>query len=175
MVEGMELKRTSSVSMLAGLTFLVTHLSGCVEPRILRPSLPFDRETTERALRTGKAVIIGQAFKKTVGGDVKYAAGNTIELYPLTPYFSQVLTLLAQRNTFTQVYFDPSLVTFKRTTVADGEGHFKFPNLLPGRYYLGTTITWGIPTGHGIETTGGPAAAIVVVEQDGQTVEVVLQ
>ena len=118
---------------------------------------------------------MGQAFKKTVGGDVKYGAGNSVYLYPLTPYFSEVLSLFAQRDAFTRVYVDPTALRYKRTAVADAQGHFKFSNVLPGRYYLETSITWGIPTANGIETTGGPATAIIAVEQDGETIEVILQ
>lgn len=39
--------------------------------------------------KTGTATIIGQAFLKTRGGDVKTAAGNEILLNPVTSYSLQ--------------------------------------------------------------------------------------
>ena len=149
-------------------------LQGCIQPQVLQPYSTFDRAATEQALRPGNATIVGQAFKKTVGGDVKYGAGNSIDLYPATPYFMEVLNLLSRRNAFTQVRFDPAVLNYKRTAVADGEGRFKFPGLSAGRYYLETTITWGIPTRYGIETTGGPAASVITVDE-GHTAEAILQ
>lgn len=170
-----QLRGDQQVRQTALLVLAMILLSGCVPPRVLRPSGSFDRDAAERALRPGKSTIVGQAFKKTVGGDVKYGAGNTVYLFPLTPYLVEVLQLLPQKDAFTQIQFDPAVLGYNRTTVADGEGRFKFPNLLPGHYRIETTITWGIPTGHGIETTGGAAAAVVTVPTDGDTVEVILQ
>jgi hypothetical protein len=156
------------------LTSLLT-LLGCVEPRILRPSIPFDSAAEIQALQPGKGTITGQAFKKTVGGDVKYAAGNTVTLYPVTPYFREVLALWPQRNPpSVEVVVDSSVFNFKKTTVADGEGRFSFTDLAPGEYYVETMITWGIPTGHGIETTGGNAFATATV-MDGKNTPLILQ
>jgi hypothetical protein len=156
------------------MSVLVLQWVGCA-PRVIQPTSMFDPQATQAALSPGKATITGQAFKKTVGGDVKYGAGNTIMLFPLTPYFAEFLALLPQKNAFTQISVDPRIMNHTRTTIADGDGRFRFNGLSPGQYYLETSITWGIPTAHGLETTGGTAAAIVSIEQEGQTVEVILQ
>jgi len=62
-----------------------------------------------------------------------------------------------------QVVVDSTVFNFKKTTVADGEGRFSFTDLGSGEYYVETLITWGIPTGHGIQTTGGNACGIATV------------
>src|SRR5262245_56403408 len=88
------LKRVSVILIAVG----VVVLAGCFQTRILSPSVPFDADAQLNALREGKGSVTGQAFKKTVGGDVKYGAGNAVTLYPLTPYFRECLSLWRQRQ-----------------------------------------------------------------------------
>jgi len=66
------------------------------------------------------------------------------------------------------------MLTLVRSVTADAEGHFKFMELAPGTYYVETTITWGIPSAGGIQTTGGVVSGMVTIEREGQIVELIL-
>jgi hypothetical protein len=51
-----------------------------IQPRVAK----YDAAEYAPYSGSGTAKIIGQAFAKTVGGDVKFAAGNRVWLYPVT-------------------------------------------------------------------------------------------
>jgi hypothetical protein len=121
---------------------------------------------------TGTGKITGQAFLKTVGGDVKYAAGNLINLHPVTSltreWFERMVVQgvpLGEGN--------PHSDDLRRLTQADAEGRFTFDHLPPGDYYVTTNLTWGMPTSFGIMPTGGIAYARAHVE-NGQTATVIV-
>ncbi len=156
------------------ITLLALLVAGC-EQTIVKPTLPFNPQEMENALRPGKSSITGQAFAKTQGGDVKYGAGNTINLIPLTPYVEQALSLIPKANVFTKVDFDPRIFNYSKKAVADGTGHFKFTNLTPGKYYVETDIKWQYPTQSGLQETGGTVKGIASIENDGDTVDIILQ
>jgi hypothetical protein len=44
----------------------------------------FDAAEYQAALAPGAGKITGQLFARTVGGEVKYGAGSTVYLYPMT-------------------------------------------------------------------------------------------
>jgi hypothetical protein len=119
---------------------------------------------------TGKS--IGQAFLKTVGGDVKYGAGNTVAIHPVTSltteWYDKAIVQgipLAAGNPHTDDY--------RKTTQADGEGRFEFDGLPPGGYYVTCAITWGVPSDLGIMPTGGIAYAKVTV-RNGETAKAIV-
>jgi len=149
-------------------------LLGC-EQTIVKPTVPFNPQEMKNALRAGNSAIIGQAFAKTQGGDVKYGAGNTILLIPLTSYVEQALRLSDKANAFTKVDLDPRMVNYSKSVVADGTGHFKFTHLAPGRYYIETDMKWKVPTRNGLQETGGTVKGVASIENDGTIVEIILQ
>lgn len=149
---------------------LCAALTGCMPlptmppPRSTDVSVPFNAAATQAALAPGHAIIKGQAFAKTVGGDVKYAAGNTVYLMPDDSYtfmcFLIVGNLTYQPDCFAR------LKPYVRETVADGQGQFEFDDVKPGKYRLETVITWGIPGMYGVETTGGIVQGTIEVKSD---------
>jgi hypothetical protein len=59
-------------------------------PRTEMPRLvPFNEDEYLPYAGDGDATITGQAFLKTRGGDVKYGAGNTIFMNPVTSYSTE--------------------------------------------------------------------------------------
>jgi len=140
-------------------------LAAC-EQKIIRPTVPFDQVEIERALKPGNYTISGQAFAKTQSGNVKYGAGNTITLLPLTAYIKQVFALQGQKDAFTHVEVDKRILDYARKTTADAEGRFKFSNLSPGEYYIETTISWLIQTPYGKMETGDTVKATVNLTGD---------
>jgi hypothetical protein len=138
-----------------------------------RPTFP---ETEYAALsKAGAAVVSGQAFLKTRGGDVKVGAGNSIYLHPVTSY-----------STFERLHigdpgglapYDPRVINYMRETIADATGRFTFKKVPDGEYYLAGKIKWEVPHisryGSYMETQGGWIWKTVAVK-NGEPVEVML-
>jgi len=127
----------------------------------VNPVAAMDVDALRAQLAPGHATISGQAFSKTVGGDVKYGAGNTIILWPKTAYTTECLAMLGANT-----YCGEKLTDYARTVRADGEGRFVFGDLKPGSYIVWTMITWGVPGPYGISTTGGMVSGFVDVKSD---------
>jgi hypothetical protein len=95
----------------------------------------------------GRCRVEGQAFTKTVGGQLRYAAGNTIAIRPDTMYVRDGLYFRTYRptpgvNVLTSYPSLDFLDAYTRTTTGDADGRFLFEDLPPGRYALTATITW---------------------------------
>ena len=107
-------------------------------------STPFDANEVSWSKDSGTAVIEGQAFLKTRGGDVKYGAGNTVLLMPQSAYFTAWYTTNKGFQEI-KVGFDASAKEYVRQTTSGGDGKFKFSDLPAGKYYIVTTVTWEVP------------------------------
>jgi hypothetical protein len=129
----------------------------------------FNPEDHEPFLGDGSSSISGQAFLKTRGGDVKYAAGNQIFLIPATAYTNEMFTAGATRRVDPSS-FDYRLRNYTKITVGDGEGRFSFANIKAGNYYVLTTITWAAGR---YAQTGGDVFQYVTVE-DGENKNIIL-
>jgi hypothetical protein len=149
--------------------------AGCVPAQQQKPTIDpretFDSAALTNALQPGHSIITGQAFATTVGGQVRYGAGVPVYLVPMTPYSEECARIMNGHATSS---CGRNLADYRKTTTADAEGRFKFPGLLPGRWYLEASITWGVPTQLGVATTGGTFSAIVEIPEDGQTVEAIV-
>ena len=113
----------------------------------------FDEADYVPFAKPGTGSISGQAFAKTKGGKVRYAAGDKITLIPTTVYgvtwmgmmrrdISSVLSYGNNPDYIKHLPMDPRAATFTRTTFADAEGRFRFDELAPGDYLVFTTISW---------------------------------
>ena len=113
----------------------------------------FDEADYVPFAKPGTGSISGQAFAKTKGGNVRYAAGDKITLIPTTVYgvtwmgmmrrdISSVLSYGNNPDYIKHLPMDPRAATFTRTTTADAEGRFRFDELAPGDYVVFTTIRW---------------------------------
>ena len=113
----------------------------------------FDEADYVPFAKPGTGSISGQAFAKTKGGNVRYAAGDKITLIPTTVYgvtwmgmmrrdISSVLSYGNNPDYIKHLPMDPRAATFTRTTFADAEGRFRFDELAPGEYLVFTTISW---------------------------------
>lgn len=89
----------------------------------------------------GDAVITGQAFTKNSRGDVKFGAGDTVTLEPITSYSKEWWQRTALRGEDLEAA-DPRASAFTRVATADAEGRFKFDELPAGEYYVDCRITW---------------------------------
>lgn len=156
------------------LLLLSMMLSACTATPV-KMSIPFDERAFAFSLQQGTGVIAGQAFLKTMGGDVKLGAGNEVELVPLTPYIRERLALgtIAGKNIEPR---DPRVNAYIRRTVADAGGNFEFTNVPAGEYVLYCLIQWMAPSAYsmtGVMATGGMAYGTVKIAE-GQRVKAVV-
>lgn len=90
----------------------------------------------------GPANLHGQAFLKTVGGDVKTCAGEDVGLLPATPYVDEVLDKAAAG---VLVDLDPGVRALLHKTICDAQGNFSLSHLPAQRWYILTKVTWSVP------------------------------
>lgn len=139
------------------------------------PLIAFNAEEVKWSLGTGTAIVEGQAFLKTRGGDVKYGAGNPVYLMPHSPHsFAWYASMTAGRSKDRQT-IDPDLAAVTRKTVAGGDGRFRFEHVPAGPYLILTGVTWQTATGYGgsLQTQGGFVGAPVTAESS-KTVSVIV-
>lgn len=154
---------------------LIFVLSGCATtPKPI--NTPFNEADLLPYANPGTATITGNAFMKTMGGDVKFAAGNELRLVPLTPYMQERF----QKAVLNQERIEnpnPAMDKYVRRTIVDGHGNFQFKSVPAGEYVILTNIYWQIPNtnsfGAKMQATGGIAYAIVKVA-NGETVNAVV-
>ena len=139
--------------------------AGCAVAPVARKAY-FDEAEYKPYAETGTGIIVGQAFLKTRGGDVKYGAGCTVILNPVTGYSTEWFEKTIQRGIRLEEP-DYRVKKYVRQTIGDGEGRFEFENLPAGNYYLACPIFWEIPSGgYGTRTTGGFVYGMVTVEEN---------
>jgi len=144
-------------------------------PRSFPEQVAFDEAAYAAYRAPGTGTVTGQAFLKTRGGEVRYAAGDEVYLNPATDYeAARIFKLLRAR------FVDPTgkpvwtpapgenWKTPQRTTTADAEGRFKFEGLPPGKYFVSSNVTWD--TGQGMtggwviqEVTASPGQSVNVI------------
>jgi hypothetical protein len=136
--------------------------------------IPFPQAEYDRLSGTGTAVVSGQAFMKTGGGEVKTAAGRDVLLNPVTSYSNQWYEVAyIQRKPIAKA--DSTLSKYVLRQTADAEGRFTFRNVPSGDYYVVAPVYWDEPGGNGgspVHQGGLIAKRISVAE--GDTLHVVL-
>lgn len=163
-------------SSLAVLVF-AAGLAGCYaapRPSIYNRMRSFDEAEYAAFSGNGTASISGQAFMKTRGGDVKYGAGETVTLNPVTTYSTEWWTVAVQRGV-SMSEPDPRTSAYNRVATADGQGRFEFKGLPAGEYFVACSISWEYAGYRGYaRRTGGTVGARVKVGP-GEKTEVILQ
>ena len=153
---------------------LIAIVAGCatLPPAPPAPLVAFNPDEARWAAGTGTAIVEGQAFLKTRGGDVKYGAGNTVYLIPHTPHsFDWMVRVTSNRIDSTKV--DPQMEKLVKRTTASGDGRFKFENLPAGPYLVITSVTWEVPGRYSSYTQGGYLGTTVSATE-GETVSVIV-
>ncbi|MET0947058.1 MAG: hypothetical protein ABWY17_01225 [Pseudomonas sp.] len=161
--------RVMKLGKFAFAVVVVSMLGGCMtSPPV--PRVPLNDSEYQRLPQVGTGVIEGQAFLKTLGGEVKYGAGSTVYLFPVTSY-SEQWWRLTQIEMKPIAAPDPKHDKYIRTTQADGTGTFKFTDIPPGPYFIDAEVTWFAPTGYGggLEKQGGVIAHRIKVDNDKTT------
>lgn len=143
---------------------LLVFLAGCIPKYKVTGRL--DPANFEPYSDSGESTIAGQAFLKTKGGDVKLAAGNTISLFPATPYTREMVKVVNTGRHLDPTTIDNRFHSYIKRTTADAEGRFEFNNLVPGDYFLEATISWYVSK---YNTAGGTIFKEVHVDKDEET------
>lgn len=149
-------------------------LASCSTVTKPQPRMTFPEHEYQNLETTGSAVVKGQAFLKTRGGDVKVAAGNEVFLNPVTSYSIEWYEkMYIQRKPLVEA--DPRLQKYLIKAVADGDGRFIFKNVPPGQYFVSTKITWETATGYrgALQVQGGTVAKRIAVE-NGDEIEIIV-
>lgn len=138
-------------------------------------NISLDPTEYEPYMAGGSASIFGQAFLRTVGGDVKVAAGSTVTLDPFTSYshhwWHQAGKWWARRSVIPP---EAIFSNARKVATADADGRFGFEGLAAGRYYVRTQVTWETGAYRFVNDTQGGLIWQLVHVEDGQKAEIVL-
>lgn len=101
---------------------------------------------------SGTAVVRGEAFLKTAGGDVKTCAGNQLYLIADNAYSQESAAALAARR---KPERDPRYLTYRRQTLCDSQGRFEFKDLPAGPWSIVAEVSWRTPINGALVQQGG--------------------
>lgn len=167
--------------MKSTLTIIITAgiLAGCAAPaRQTFTFPPYDEAEYASLPKTGTAVIRGQVFAKTVGGDVKRGAGESVSLIPATRYGETLYREQIMGGKRASKPEDPRHFNHTISLTTDGDGRFEFKNIPRGSYYISSRVVWSVPVydryiGTIMEPQGGRVTRKVEAD-DGKVTEVIL-
>ncbi len=123
-------------------------LTACSAP--LTVNAPISADDYKDCNRSGGSTVVGQAFGRTKGGDIKSAAGFTVHLDRVTPYSSAVFKALhdhgpwedAETEANTMKDLNPVMLGCRRNAQVDLSGHFTFKTVPFGDYFASIYIRW---------------------------------
>jgi len=155
---------------------LALAMFGCAAPKSNPRHVSFIESEYAPYRAEGTGSVLGQAFMRTRSGDVKYGAGCTVTLNPVTSYSTEWF----DRAVLNQEWIedgDARAGAYARTTLADGEGRFRFDRLPAGEYFVVCPVVWEYVDATMqpavVLPTGGMAYARATV-RDGESVNVVV-
>jgi hypothetical protein len=130
----------------------------------------------ERYSVSGPCSIQGQAFLKTLGGDVKFGAGEVVWLMPDIPLLNEIIRINSTAGQYAvlppEVESKWQMVT--RQTQADGWGKFEFNGIPCGAWFVISQVTWVVMSDYFIGIEGGPVWARVAVTAQSSPARVML-
>jgi hypothetical protein len=149
-----------------GLAFAVFAIGGCVSKYTMKTAPDFNAEAFHATLGTGE--ISGEAFVRTVDGDVKTAAGLPVRAIPVTEYTTELYNNVYLQNR--ELANPPESKIPAVVVTANSRGEFTIKGLAPGKYYVVSHISWQYMAN---SYTGAYALAEAVVE-NGKTTKVIV-
>jgi hypothetical protein len=134
------------------------------DKKIIYPEVYFDSLQAKTMLGLGTATIEGRAFTKprtNMGfkaplGEKIYASNATVVLLPVTPYFEAWHDLRKKKGgKKTVVYMSDEAYRWRLETKTDGEGHFTFKKMKPGKYFLQVFVDYDMNYTRSVYTGSG--------------------
>ena len=125
-------------------------LTGCMEPRVIKPTALFNSSSASYIFDTGDNTISGQAFLRQNGGGVVTCASSEVFIFPVNEYSSQIMSEMFGSTDkgysigLSSIDYDANYVKYHRVSVCDAQGNFVFENVADGEYYLSTNVRWVI-------------------------------
>ena len=163
------------MTAVAMVSFVLLGLSGCAPSPDAQTRSPFSEKDFEVILAEGSGRIYGRAFLTTLEGEVKVAAGNTVQLWPAPAFMKEVLSL--QDRGYNVTNYTQAVVRkirpYMRESLGDAQGNFEFTDLPAGDYLLQVTITWEVHGQYGSSTASDHVRTIVPLGE-AQALKVVL-
>jgi hypothetical protein len=149
----------AKVYLLHNSAFLILSIAlvGCAAappPRRVSITTPFSDADFQPWAGTGNASIRGQAFLKTVGGDVKTCAGQQVVLIPDNAYSREMISA-ASINRGDPPNLDGRVNLYARREICDAQGGFSFENVKPNKWIALSRVTWGAPSQYSVNQQGG--------------------
>lgn len=136
--------------------------STCVFTNPTADQVPFSASTLAAYDGSGKATVTGQAFLRQVGGRVVTCAGSAVFLMPATSYVRDIVRM---KEIGIKVGMNPSVIALTRNAICDAQGKFSFDMVPTGRWYLSTSVTWGVPH---IDEDPGLGPSVTTDQQGGK-------
>lgn len=158
------------ITLIVSLIATTINLSGCLPPP--HQMSVFNEKDFLPYKQNGTSSILGQAFLKTRGGEVRYGAGDVVTLIPATAYMKEILAETIQSDSLENehplfvVNINPNWKNYIREVTADGLGNFEFAEIPAGEYYLECPIFWEVPNGYSMEKTGSVVRKYIKVAKD---------
>ena len=160
-------------------------LASCT-PKTMKIKAEFDPQEVAFIFHDGKGTIKGQAFLRQRGGGIVTCAGREASLTPQTAYSKERMKAIyrtASHPAIGQTAWgkvkvekpSPGYLHATRKTQCDAQGHFHFPNVPPGKYFVTTTVVWHTNEPHldSILYQGGAVMAPVEIKT-GEEVNIVI-
>ena len=142
-------------------------MSGCFSVK----RIPYNATDFANIKKSGTGIVTGQLFLKTRGGDIKFGAGNKIQLDPVTNY-----SLQWYKESYLKHHKlsppDPRYLEHIIKTISDGDGRFTFRNVPAGDYFCIGGVFWEI-SDYAFTPEGSWIAKRITVEKN-KKIEVIL-
>lgn len=138
--------KTRTATILLG----VMIVSGCAQTYTIQSK--FNPAEVAWVKKQGNSSLNGEAFLKTVGGEVRTCAGSEVNLIPLSTYSSERVKSIYGNNEkgfasqlgnisgFTND--DPRYYEYSLQEPCDSTGHFFFDKIPSGTYYVSVPVFW---------------------------------
>ncbi|CDT53427.1 putative lipoprotein [Vibrio coralliirubri] len=129
-------------------------LAGCATVTPMQNT--FAPSDVEWSQEEGDATVRGQAFLRTVGGEVKTCAGYQIDMVPVSPYSEERISIIygntvkGFRSTSpfsaggTPPQAPAEFLNYNLVSVCDATGSFEFEDVPAGEYFIVSGITWQV-------------------------------
>lgn len=132
--------------------------------RVLEPSVKFNAQEARAALLPGTNVITGTACAR-YSGQLVLASNLPVYLYPVTPYLTEIMSLIKKVRNEDTVEIDPEFQTARLKGFTNAKGQFRFAKLKPGEYMLAAHIDSRIERQREVDvgtayTAAGPVAIV---------------